>query len=178
MEISEVRPLDCDLECRLYQVRVPSRRTDWKHKIQYVIGTKRTYRVVAEGAGFEPARQLITVYTLSRHAPSTARPPLRGTCDRPHAAPGQTSEPIRCTQQTGRAGGSEHSQRGPVFWRRESTVECRQIVLGQHDIEGAAVFTHMVGARGFRDHDRAVLPEQPSQRDLRRRRLPATGDLG
>src|SRR5437763_155626 len=32
---------------------------------------------VAEGAGFEPARQLITVYTLSRHAPSTARPPLR-----------------------------------------------------------------------------------------------------
>ena len=33
---------------------------------------------VAEGAGFEPARQLITVYTLSRHAPSTARPPLRG----------------------------------------------------------------------------------------------------
>jgi hypothetical protein len=32
---------------------------------------------VAEGAGFEPARRFITVYTLSRRAPSTARPPLR-----------------------------------------------------------------------------------------------------
>src|SRR6516164_6654023 len=31
---------------------------------------------MAEGAGFEPARRFITVYTLSRHAPSTARPPL------------------------------------------------------------------------------------------------------
>src|SRR5204862_7202099 len=32
---------------------------------------------MAEGAGFEPARRFITVYTLSRHAPSTARPPLQ-----------------------------------------------------------------------------------------------------
>jgi hypothetical protein len=32
---------------------------------------------MAEGAGFEPARRFITVYTLSRRAPSTARPPLR-----------------------------------------------------------------------------------------------------
>src|SRR5579863_7833320 len=31
---------------------------------------------MAEGAGFEPARRFITVYTLSRRAPSTARPPL------------------------------------------------------------------------------------------------------
>jgi hypothetical protein len=31
---------------------------------------------LAEGAGFEPARRFITVYTLSRRAPSTARPPL------------------------------------------------------------------------------------------------------
>src|SRR6516162_7910596 len=32
---------------------------------------------LAEGAGFEPARRFITVYTLSRRAPSTARPPLQ-----------------------------------------------------------------------------------------------------
>src|SRR5689334_14364554 len=32
---------------------------------------------MAEGAGFEPAIRFITVYTLSRRAPSTARPPLR-----------------------------------------------------------------------------------------------------
>src|SRR2546428_6898979 len=31
----------------------------------------------AEGAGFEPAMEL-PPYTLSRRAPSTARPPLRG----------------------------------------------------------------------------------------------------
>jgi hypothetical protein len=33
-------------------------------------------RGMAEGAGFEPARRFFTVYTLSRRAPSTARPPL------------------------------------------------------------------------------------------------------
>ena len=33
---------------------------------------------LAEGAGFEPAMEL-PPYTLSRRAPSTARPPLRAT---------------------------------------------------------------------------------------------------
>jgi hypothetical protein len=32
---------------------------------------------LAEGAGFEPARRFITVYTLSRRAPSTTRPSLQ-----------------------------------------------------------------------------------------------------
>ncbi|CAA7617222.1 hypothetical protein MTBSS4_180100 [Magnetospirillum sp. SS-4] len=35
--------------------------------------------VMAEGEGFEPSIRLNTVYTLSRRAPSTARPPLRAT---------------------------------------------------------------------------------------------------
>ncbi len=33
--------------------------------------------VMAEGEGFEPSIRLNTVYTLSRRAPSTARPPVR-----------------------------------------------------------------------------------------------------
>jgi hypothetical protein len=37
---------------------------------------RRRRYVVAEGAGFEPAIRF-PVYTLSRRAPSTARPPLR-----------------------------------------------------------------------------------------------------
>src|SRR5690606_899359 len=32
---------------------------------------------LAERKGFEPSRQLLTVYSLSRGAPSTTRPPLR-----------------------------------------------------------------------------------------------------
>src|SRR5438270_8775584 len=41
-----------------------------------------TGRRVADGAGFEPARRFITVYTLSRRAPSTARPPIRSGAPR------------------------------------------------------------------------------------------------
>ena len=33
---------------------------------------------MAERKGFEPSRQLYTAYSLSRGAPSTTRPPLRG----------------------------------------------------------------------------------------------------
>ena len=32
--------------------------------------------VLADREGFEPSKRLITVYTLSRRAPSTARPPV------------------------------------------------------------------------------------------------------
>src|SRR5262249_50681160 len=46
----------------------------------------------AEGAGFEPARRFITVYTLSRRAPSTARPPLQGATE--------TSGPVKGAQFT------------------------------------------------------------------------------
>ena len=38
---------------------------------------------LAEGVGFEPTIRFITVYTLSRRAPSATRPPLRGAA-RPH----------------------------------------------------------------------------------------------
>src|SRR5690606_40144353 len=40
-----------------------------------ICGIRRSGRL-AEGAGFEPAIRLIAVYTLSRRAPSTTRPPL------------------------------------------------------------------------------------------------------
>ncbi len=55
---------------------------------------------LAEREGFEPSRELQTPYSLSRRAPSTARPPLRvergyqvaGWCDQlhsPHIPPGR-----------------------------------------------------------------------------------------
>lgn len=34
-------------------------------------------KILAEGMGFEPTIRLLTVYPLSRRAPSTTRPPFR-----------------------------------------------------------------------------------------------------
>src|SRR5262249_30294513 len=120
---------------------------------------------LAEGAGFEPARQFITVYTLSRRAPSTARPSL--------LRPGEPSEAPIGTQQTG----SEHTEPRLAPRRREGAVERSQILWRQYDIESPTVFAHMVGARRFRNHNRALLLQQPGERDLRGRRAVASRNL-
>src|SRR5438034_9599205 len=52
---------------------------------------------VAEGAGFEPAIRL-PVYTLSRRAPSTARPPLRAASCLPRRE-AETTQPPRPAQR-------------------------------------------------------------------------------
>jgi hypothetical protein len=46
------------------------------HRSAVTHAKRNSRQLLAEGAGFEPARRFITVYTLSRRAPSTARPPL------------------------------------------------------------------------------------------------------
>ena len=56
----------------------------------------------AEGAGFEPARRFITVYTLSRRAPSTARPSLQA-CLHTGRGCGQPSEAARGVQRSARS---------------------------------------------------------------------------
>src|SRR5215471_932332 len=121
---------------------------------------------MAEGAGFEPARRFITVYTLSRRAPSTARPSLLW--------PGEPSEAPIGTQQTG----SEHTEPRLAPRRREGAVERSQILWRQYDIESPTVFAHMVGTRRFRNHNRALLLQQPGERDLRGRRAVASRNLG
>ena len=59
---------------------------------------------LAEGAGFEPARRFITVYTLSRRAPSTARPPLPGL----PTYPGECEQPSEAAKGVQRSARSEH----------------------------------------------------------------------
>src|SRR5258707_15797502 len=75
---------------------------------------------VAEGAGFEPAIRF-PVYTLSRRAPSTARPPLRT----PSAAEADTSEPSRTAQRDAAGPASAARTRRPGM--RQSDMRCSRL---------------------------------------------------
>ena len=103
---------------------------------------------LAEGAGFEPARRFFTVYTLSRHAPSTARPPLLRLAQPSEADFAAQYSPDR----------SEHPERALALRRREGAVERRAIFRGQDDIERAPVVAHMLKASRLGDHDHTLLP--------------------
>jgi hypothetical protein len=70
------------------------RREEFDEVSQRLAGRSRTWEKMAEGEGFEPSIRLNTVYTLSRRAPSTARPPLRTTRNR-HAGFGEGREDTR-----------------------------------------------------------------------------------
>src|SRR5262249_22347052 len=118
---------------------------------------------MAEGAGFEPARRFITVYTLSRRAPSTARPPLQGA---------------RRLADRREGCNSQHTERSLASGRWKGVVERSQILFRQLDVEGAAVLAHMLRSRGLRNHTRALLAQQTGEPNLRRRRAAAARNLG
>src|SRR5271169_2663853 len=71
--------------------------------------------------------------------------------------PRQVTLPKPAERRNKPRGGSEHPERVPAFRRRERAVERREVLLGQYDIERAAVLAYMLEARGFRDHDHAFL---------------------
>src|ERR1700722_18793321 len=75
---------------------------------------------MAEGAGFEPSRRFVTVYTLSRRAPSTARPPVRNI---------RASRPGKGRDYSG---WSRHGKI-PMEISVRSRPAHAQIVLGRHD---------------------------------------------
>ncbi len=54
----------------------PAKQAGRRWDFRVLIGTGGRGGLMAEGAGFEPAIRF-PVYTLSRRAPSTTRPPLR-----------------------------------------------------------------------------------------------------
>src|SRR5216683_236890 len=117
---------------------------------------------MAEGAGFEPARRFITVYTLSRRAPSTARPPLPARLS-PWALGCQTIEAAESAQRDER--GQSIPRELLPFGGGKVQVERGQIVFGKRDIERSAVLAHMLWARCFGDHDRPLLPRQGPNHD-------------
>src|SRR6516165_3336423 len=86
------------------------------------------------------------------------------------------AKPIQGRNKT--SGGSEHPERTLGLRWRKGAVERRQVLFGQGDTERAAVVAHMLEACGFRDHNHALLPQEPGERHLRRCRVPAAGDLG
>ena len=103
------------------------------------------HRALAEGAGFEPAIRF-PVYTLSRRAPSTTRPPLRR---RPGGR--MSSNLARACPRTGRRGAEYSEARSRGKRRAEGTCRNRDGLLKNGAFTGAG--TRRYGAaegRGWR----------------------------
>ena len=79
------------------------------------------------------------------------------------AGAARASQHLERARRLWAAGRRGRAPRGP---RRQARTSSRGPVLA-----------HVLERRGLRDHDHAVLPQQPGERDLRRRRVVAARDL-
>src|SRR6266568_1933630 len=66
--------------------------------------------------------------------------------------------------------GSRRRQRLLSLGSRKRAIERREILFAQAQVERGEILAHMGLARGFRNGDDVVLPKEPGERHLARRR--------
>src|SRR5947207_2453038 len=75
------------------------------------------------------------------------------------------------------ASASQYFERARALGWRKRAVECREILIVKLDASRVPVLADTCNVGGLRDHDRADLPQQPGERDLRRRCVAAARNV-